>query len=96
MMYASYIEMQLKAGKTAEAIEITEGMKPDITPMGIKQFIVIDKGDDNILAMAFYDTAEEQEAAAPKAKELLGRLTELIAAPLERKQLEVPIVEPVL
>ena len=96
MMYASYIEMQLKTGKTAEAVDIAEGMKPEIAPMGIKQFIVIDKGNDNMLALAIYDTAEEQEAASPKAQELLARLSDLLAAPPERKQLEVPIAEPVL
>ena len=57
----------------------------------LRQFILIDKGDDNALLLAFFNTAEEQEAAGPLAKELLGRLEHFYVAPPERIQVEVPI-----
>ena len=90
-MYASYIEMQLKPGKMAEAIEMTKQMEADLGQMGMKQFIIVDRGNDSSTLVALYDTAEDQEAAGPKAAELLGRLADFMAAPPDRKQLEVPI-----
>ena len=90
-MYASYIEMQLKPGTMAEAIEMTKQMEADLGQMGMKQFIIVDRGDDSSTLVALYDTAEDQEAAGPKAAELLGRLADFMAAPPDRKQVEVPI-----
>ena len=90
-MYASYIEMQHKPGKTAEAIEMTKQMEADLGQMGMKQFIIVDRGNDSSTLVALYDTAEDQEAAGPKAAELLGRLAVFMAAPPERNQVEVPI-----
>ncbi len=90
-MYASYIEMQLKPGKMADAIEMTKQMEADLGQMGMKQFIIVDRGNDSSTLVALYDTAEDQEAAGPKAAELLGRLADFMAAPPDRKQLEVPI-----
>ena len=90
-MYASYIEMQLKPGKMVEAIEMAKQMEADLGQMGMKQFIIVDRGNDSSTLVALYDTAEDQEAAGPKAAELLGRLADLMAAPPDRKQVEVPI-----
>ena len=90
-MYASYIEMLLKPGKTADAVEMTKQMEADLGQMGMKQFIIVDRGNDSSTLVALYDTAEDQEAAGPKAAELLGRLADFMAAPPERKQVEVPI-----
>ena len=90
-MYASYIEMQLKPGKTAEAMEMAKQMEADLRQMGMKQIIIADKGDDSSTLLALYNTAEDQEAAGPKAAELIGRLADLFAAPPDRKQVEVPI-----
>jgi|TARA_B110000014_G_scaffold238576_1_gene205310 hypothetical protein len=90
-MYASYIEMQLKPGKMADAIEMAKQMEADLGQMGMKQFIIVDRGNDSSTLVALYDTAEDQEAAGPKAAELLGRLADLMAAPPDRKQVEVPI-----
>ena len=39
----------------------------------LRQFIVIDKGNDAILVLAIYDSQAQQEAAGTKAQELLGR-----------------------
>ena len=90
-MYASYIELQHKPGKTAAAIEMTKQMEADLGQMGMKQFIIVDKGDDSSTLIALYDTAQAYYAAGPKAAELLGRLADFLAAPPERKQVEVPI-----
>jgi len=90
-MYASYIEMQLKSGKMVEAIKMTKQMEADLGKMGMKQFMIVDRGDDSSTLIALYDTAEDQEAAGPKAAELLGRLAVFMAAPPERNQVEVPI-----
>ena len=90
-MYASYIEMQLKPGKMADAIEMAKQMEADLGQMGMKQFIIVDRGNDSSTLVALYDTAEDQEAAGPKAAELLGRLADFMAVPPERKQGEVPI-----
>ena len=90
-MYASYIEMRLKPGKMADAIEMAKQMEADLGQMGMKQFIIVDRGNDSSTLVALYDTAEDQEAAGPKAAELLGRLADLMAAPPDRKQVEVPI-----
>ena len=91
-MYASYVEVKMKPGTAAEAIELAKNMIPEVGQIpNLKQFILIDKGDDNILLLAFYDTAEEQEAAGPKAGEVMGKLGHLFADPPERKQMEIPI-----
>ena len=90
-MYASYIEMQLKPGKMAEAIEMTKQMEADLGQMGMKQFIIVDRGNDSSTLVALYDTAQAYYAAGPKAAELLGRLAVFMAGPPERKQVEVPI-----
>jgi hypothetical protein len=90
-MYASYIEMQLKPGTMADAIEMAKQMEADLGQMGMKQFIIVDRGNDSSTLVALYDSAEDQEAAGPKAAELLGRLADFMAAPPDRKQVEVPI-----
>ena len=91
-MFASYVEAKIKPGTSAHAIGMAKNMIADVGEIpNIKQFILIDKGNDNVLLLAFYDTAEEQEAAGPLATELLGRLEHFYAAPPERKQVEVPI-----
>ena len=90
-MYASFIEMQLKPGKMQDAIEIAKKMETDLREMGMKQFIIADKGNDTSTLLALYDTAEDQEKASPKAAELLGRLADIFAAPPERIQVPVPI-----
>ena len=91
-MYASYADVKIQSGKMAEAIQLAKDLIPQIGEVpNIKRFMVIDKGDDKALFMAFYDTAEDQEAATPKAQEIIGRLAALAAAPPERVQVEVAI-----
>ena len=91
-MNASHVEVQVQSGKAAEAIQRTKELTVDIgTIPNIKRFMLIDQGDDKALFIAFYDTAEEQERATPKAQELLGALADLMAAPPKRIQVEVAI-----
>ena len=90
-MYASYIELQHKPGKTAGAINMTRQMEADLGQMGMKQFIIVDRGNDSSTVLALYNTAEDQEAAGPKSAEIVSRFMDVIAAPPDRKQVEVPI-----
>ena len=66
-------------------------MEEGLGEMGMKQFIIADKGGDRSTLLALYDTAEDQDAVGPKAAELITRLADLFAALPERKQVEVPI-----
>ena len=91
-MYASHVEVQIQPGKTAEAIQRTKDLINEIGEIPkIKRFMVLDKGDDKALFIAFYDNAEDQVAATPKAQEVIGLLADLAAAPPERVQVEVAI-----
>ena len=91
-MYASHVEVQLQPGKMAEAIQRAKGLIPQIEEIPrLRRFMVLNKGDDKALFLAFYDTAEDQVAATPKAQEVIGLLADLAAAPPERVQVEVAI-----
>ena len=93
-MYASVVEIQLKPGKMDEATEIMRAMRPDIEQIkGLKQLVVIDHCNDKLLAVVIYEGKADQEAATPKAQELLARLAELAAAPPERMGCEVTVNE---
>ena len=93
-MFASVIEVQLKAGTFDEAMAITRAALPDMKDIpGIKQIISIDKGNDQGLVVAIYESQAAQEAAAPKAQEILGRIAGLAAAPPQRLGCEVNINE---
>ena len=93
-MYTSFIEFQVKPGEMAETTEIAGAMRSDLEQIdGLKQFIVIDKGDDAALALVLYESQAQWEAAGPKAKELLGRLAERYGAAPFRKGCEVTINE---
>tara|TARA_B100000315_G_scaffold252191_2_gene288443 strand:+ start:15 stop:302 length:288 start_codon:yes stop_codon:yes gene_type:complete len=85
-MYTSIIEIQFQPGKMDEATKMAKGMTPELGQIdGCRQFIVIDQGEDSCLVLALYDSKAQQEAAAPKAQELLGRVGVLAAAAPERK-----------
>ena len=91
-MYASYIEMQIKSGMMAETMERMKQVEAELSEVdGLKQFIIVDKGNDSSTVLALYDTAEDQEAAGPKSAEIVSRFMDVIAAPPDRKQVEVPI-----
>ncbi|MDA9976119.1 hypothetical protein N9F34_04820 [Alphaproteobacteria bacterium] len=90
-MFASFIEMKLKPGKMAEAVLMTKTMQADLKAMGMKQMIVVDKGNDNAMLLAIYETAQAQESATPKAKEIIGKLGVLFESPPARMQVKVPI-----
>ena len=91
-MYASYMEMQLKPGKMADAVERMKQVEAELGQVdGLKQFMIVDRGNDSSTVLALYDTAEDQEAAGPKSGEIVRRFMDVIAAPPDRKQVKVPI-----
>ena len=91
-MYTSIIEIQFQSGTMDKALEITEAMKPDLAQLdGLRQFVVVDRGNDAGLVLAIYDSQAQQEAAGPRAQELLGRLGALFAATPERNGGEVRV-----
>ncbi len=93
-MYCSVLEIQLKPGKMDEATEIVSAMRPELEQInGLKQFVAIDHCHDRFLGVVIYESKADQEAATPKAQELLGRLAELAAAPPERMGCEVTVNE---
>lgn len=93
-LFASVIEIQLKPSKTDELTTIAREMKPDLEQIaGLKQFILIDRGQDKALAISFYAKSAEQEAATPKAQELLARWSHLVTVPPERTGCEVIVNE---
>ena len=93
-MYASVIEIQLKPGKMDEATAIAREMTPEVGQInGLKQFVVIDHCHDRFLGVVIYESKADQEAATPKARELIGRFADLGAAPPERMGCEVTVNE---
>ncbi len=93
-MFASVIDVQLKPGTLDEAMDITRAALPEMREIpGLKQIISIDKGSDQGLVIAIYESQAAQEAAAPKAQEVLGRIAGLAAAPPQRLGCEVLINE---
>ena len=56
-MFASFIEMKLKPGKMAEAVLMTKTMQADLQAMGMKQMIIVDKGNDHAMLLAIYKRA---------------------------------------
>ena len=93
-MFASVIDVQLKPGTLDEAMGITRAALPEMREIpDLKQLISIDKGNDQGLVIAIYESQAAQEAAAPKAQEVLGRIAGLAAAPPQRLGCEVLINE---
>ena len=60
---------------------------------GIKQILSIDRGGDNGLVIAVYESQAAQEAAGPKAQEILSLLADLLEAQPERQGCEVLVNE---
>lgn len=80
--YASLIEIEFKPGMESELTIISEAMRADLEKLdGIKQFVLIDRGDNKALAVTFYSTKAEQEAATLDAKELQDRWGHLVTTP---------------
>ena len=88
-MFASYIEMKVRPGQMDAVKAHTESIQSQIQALGMQQFLVLDKGDDSCVVVVIYKTAAAQEANGPKAAEILGGYAEFVAAPPERKQVEV-------
>mgnify|MGYP001308585592 CR=1 FL=1 len=83
-MFASVIEMQVNTGNIDELIDFIQNSDIDQID-GMRQFIVIDRGNDRALGIAIYDNQEQQESAGPKARELLGKMSSFLSAPPNRQ-----------
>ena len=93
-MFASVIDVQLKQGTFDEAMDITRAALPEMKEIpGLTQIISIDKGNDQGLVIAIYESKAAQEAATPKAQEVLGRIAGLAAGAPVRMGCEVNINE---
>jgi hypothetical protein len=76
----------------AEAMKMMRQVEAELRQVdGLKQFIIVDRGNDSSTVLALYDTAEDQEATGPKSAEIVSRFMDVIAAPPDRKQVEGPI-----
>lgn len=79
------IDMVFKAAMMKNAIEIAEKMRPEFSDLGCNQFLMINKGNDKAIILAIYESEEKQQAALPKAQELLGKLKDIYASMPERQ-----------
>ena len=85
------IEIQIKSGKMSEAVKRFEDRKAEIEQLGCKQAMLIDKGNDQAIVLAIYDTEEVQEAATPLATKILSGLGLLYAKMPDRVVVNLPI-----
>ena len=85
-MYASVIEGKAKPGMTDALVAAVRERLPKIAQLaGVKQLVSVDLGNDEGLTLVIYESQEAQEAATPRATELLGGLGEFYAAPPNRR-----------
>ncbi len=85
-MYASVIEGKAKPGMTDALVAAVRDKLPEIAQLaGIKQLVSIDLGNDEGLTLVIYESQEAQEAATPRATEILGGMAEFYAAPPNRR-----------
>ena len=90
-MFASMIEIQIKSGKMSEAVKRFEDRKVEIERLGCRQAMLIDKGNDQAIVLAIYETEEAREAATPLATEILRGLGLLYAKMPNRVVVNLPI-----
>lgn len=89
-MFTSLYDIQLQPGKFDEAVELVRSMGPELEKIeGLKQVLVIQRGPDRSLLLAIYESQALQEAAAPKARELVGQIAGLVAVPPTREGCKV-------
>lgn len=93
-MYSSIVETQAKPGKTEDLVAAVKAALPEFGQIaGIKHLVTIDLGNDKGLSIVVYESQAAQEAATPKAQEILGRWADLYAAMPKRQGGEVLINE---
>lgn len=64
-MHASITEIKFKSGKSQEAIDVGRSRRPDLERVdGLKQIMIIERGDDTWLIVGLYESQAQQEAAA--------------------------------
>lgn len=93
-MFASVLEFRFKPEALDQGIEFARSLRPELEQLdGLKQFIVIKTGEDTQLGIVIYESQAQQEAATPRAREIMGRMADMLAAPPERKGCEVVVNE---
>ncbi len=91
-MYTSLYEIQFQPGKFNEGVEFIRYIGSELGEIeGLKQVLIIQRGSDSGLLLAIYESQALQEAAAPKAQELVGQIAGLFAAPPTREGCEVAL-----
>ncbi len=81
-MYSSVIDVAYDPAKEQELVAFCGEITGELAQLrGIYQFMVIKTGDGKAVTIVEYDTEDDWNAAAPRARELLGRLASLCTAP---------------
>lgn len=89
-MFASHYEVKFQPGKLGEAVQYFQSVKSELAKVdGLKQALVIKRAEDTALIIAIYGSQAQQEAAAPRAKELMGEIAATFASPPKREGCEV-------
>tara|TARA_Y100001934_G_scaffold64484_1_gene80008 strand:+ start:73 stop:354 length:282 start_codon:yes stop_codon:yes gene_type:complete len=89
-MHASFVELKVKPNRFEAMKNYTDSIEEIIKVVGMKQFLVLNRGDNSCLLIVIYNSAAEQEAVAPIAAKVLGEYTQkFLSEPPERKQVEV-------
>jgi heme-degrading monooxygenase HmoA len=79
-MYASLIEVKLKPGSSEEVTELLGAMRSGLEAIdGLRQLIVVDKGDDTFSEVVIYETESQWESARPQVQQLMMPLIEFLA-----------------
>ena len=85
-MYASVIQAKAKPGQMEAMTAAMLEKLPEISQIpGIKQVVSVDLGNDEGISIVIYESQSAQEAATPKAAEILGGLADFFAAPPDRR-----------
>ena len=78
-MHASITEIKFKPGKSKEAIDVGRSRRPDLEQVdGLKQIIIVDRGDDTWLIVGMYESQAQQEAAGASLQETLERWGDMV------------------
>jgi len=92
-MHASVVEIKLKPGTVTELVNFAEDLREELAQLeGLKELILIDKGNQDILGIVIYETAAQQQATTARAQEVLAGMAEFVAEPPVRKGCNVPLL----
>ena len=81
-MYAAVVEFKFNPGATEKAMNVLRAALPELRQLeGVKQFTAIDTGDNTGLLVVRFESQAQFEAATPKAREIMGRMADMVATP---------------